>query len=353
MKQPWDTTKDLNQTLAEFLNKVRTWSDPHLVGYMESHDEERLMFKNLEYGNSDGSYNIKELNIALNRIKMAAPFFITVPEPKMIWQFGEMRYDFSINYPTGTEDSRTDRKPIRWDYLENEERYNLIRVYQELNNLKKNYDVFSTDDFSMNVLSAMKRIHLNHESMNVTILGNFNVIDAAMGPNFQHTGIWYDFFSGDSIEVTDVNGALLLKAGEFHIYSDEKLPSPEDDIISGNEIFADNDVPDEYRLLQNYPNPFNPSTTIKYSIPVISRQYTVGSLLAGQAGKKHQSFNQPINQSNSNLVSVQLKVYDVLGREIAVLVNENQAPGNYRVEFNGSNLSSGVYFYKLSAGSYT
>ncbi len=73
--------------------------------------------------------------------------------------------------------------------------------------------------------------------MNVTIIGNFNVIDDAMSPNFQHTGKWYDFFSGDSIEVTDINEGVFLKAGEFHIYSDEKLPTPEDDIITSIETF--------------------------------------------------------------------------------------------------------------------
>ena len=77
--------------------KNRGWSDPHLVGYMESHDEERLMFRNLAYGNSGGSYNIKSLNTALERMELAGAFFFTIPGPKMIWQFGELGYDFSID----------------------------------------------------------------------------------------------------------------------------------------------------------------------------------------------------------------------------------------------------------------
>ena len=77
-------------------------------------------------------------------------------------------------------------------------------------------------------------------------------------------------------------------------------------------------VPDAYSLLQNYPNPFNPTTTIKYSIP---------------------QFN-----------FVTLKVYDVLGNKIASFVNEEKTAGNYTVEFNAANLSSGVYFYRLQAG---
>jgi hypothetical protein len=80
-------------------------------------------------------------------------------------------------------------------------------------------------------------------------------------------------------------------------------------------------IPGEYILYQNYPNPFNPSTTIKYSIPELSR--------------------------------VTLKVFNVLGEEVTTLVNEEKIAGNYSIEFNASNLPSGVYFYRLQAGSFT
>jgi len=86
-------------------------------------------------------------------------------------------------------------------------------------------------------------------------------------------------------------------------------------------------IPEEFNLLQNYPNPFNPSTTIKYSIPNVT--------LSGVEGSR-----------------VQLKVYDIIGNEIATLVNEEKAPGVYSVTFDASKLSSGVYFYRLQAGSF-
>ncbi len=90
----------------------------------------------------------------------------------------------------------------------------------------------------------------------------------------------------------------------------------------------------DYALHQNYPNPFNPTTTIKYTVP------SVGISL---------------------MKSLQLKIYDMLGREVATLVNEHKEPGSYEIEFNASKLSSGIYFYKLTAhpkdggqaGSYT
>ncbi|MCH7770588.1 MAG: hypothetical protein IIA49_06170, partial [Bacteroidetes bacterium] len=120
----------------------RGWDVPHLISYMESHDEERLMFKNLQYGNSSGNYDIQNFPIAIQRIKLAAAFYFTIPGVKMIWQFGELGYDFSINYPCMTNNCRTDPKPIRWDYFEDGNRRNLYKVFQALINLKKDYSVF-------------------------------------------------------------------------------------------------------------------------------------------------------------------------------------------------------------------
>lgn len=82
-----------------------------------------------------------------------------------------------------------------------------------------------------------------------------------------------------------------------------------------------NNSPVSFSLSQNFPNPFNPSTMIQYSIPEAQ--------------------------------NVELKVYDLLGREVQTLVNTVQNPGSYNVMFNAQNLSSGVYFYRLTAGSYT
>ena len=95
------------------------------------------------------------------------------------------------------------------------------------------------------------------------------------------------------------------------------------DITTSTE--EDNVTATDFTLHQNYPNPFNPSTKIKFTIPSVGTH---------------------------DRVSVQLIIYDVLGKEIAKLVNEEKPAGSYEVEFNGSNLSSGVYFYKLQAGSF-
>jgi len=89
----------------------------------------------------------------------------------------------------------------------------------------------------------------------------------------------------------------------------------------------DEKLPDNFVLSQNYPNPFNPTTKIKYTI---SQSIILSEM--------------------KNLIPIQLKVYDILGNEIAILVNEEKPAGNYEVVFGGDGLTSGVYFYQLRAG---
>lgn len=295
--------------------KNRNFSSPKLVGYMESHDEERLMYENLQYGASSGNYNIKSLGTALARQKLAGAFFFTVPGPKMIWQFGELGYDISIFYPCGDDGCKTDPKPVKWEYWQETNRVNLYKTYAELIKLKQNYPAFSSTDFTIDAGSAMKKIKINDASMNVAILGNFGVTQASYNPGFQNTGKWYDFFSGDSITVSDVNMSVSLLPGEFKIYTTVKLPTPEAGIATSILEKDENEMPVDFNLDQNFPNPFNPSTTISFTIP------------------------------SSGMVN--LAVYNSIGELVKVLVNEQMAQGRYTTNFDASDLSSGIYFYRL------
>jgi 1,4-alpha-glucan branching enzyme len=302
--------------------KNRGWNHPTLVTYMESHDEERLMFKNLTYGNGSGTYQIKDLETALNRIKMAAAFFLTFPGPKMIWKFGELGYDYSINYPSGMEKDRLTPKPIRWDYFEDDSRSKLYQTYASLIKLRKSEVVFSDPEATveLSVTPAMKRIRSAHYNLKSVIIGNFGVTTDGINPQFWSTGTWYDFFSGDSIIVSNTTDEIVLEPGEFHIYTDRKLETPPDDIL--NSIDTDPTVLRKYSLSQNYPNPFNPSTTIEFEIAKSSQ--------------------------------VQIKIYDILGREVRELVNNKLAAGRYDILWDGKNqhgisVGSGVFIYEIQA----
>jgi 1,4-alpha-glucan branching enzyme len=223
--------------------KKRGWNDPHLVGYMESHDEERLMFKNQQYGFSSGSYNIKELNTALARMELAAAFFFTVPGPKMIWQFGELGYDYSIDY-----DCRVCNKPIPWDYYQTGVRKRVYQVWSALIDLKIHEPAFSSEDFTLYVSGAGKRIEINHPDMDVRIVGNFDVGNRTIDPSFSKQGWWYSFFDGDSIQVTDLHKPVTLAPGEYRIYTSKRLSTPE--ITTALQKIRAENAP-----FQVYPNP--------------------------------------------------------------------------------------------------
>lgn len=87
-------------------------------------------------------------------------------------------------------------------------------------------------------------------------------------------------------------------------------------------------IPYHFQLYQNFPNPFNPSTIIKFTIPNVE------------------------SRNASALQHVTLKIYDILGRVVSILVNEDKAPGNYEVKFDGTGLPSGIYFYTIKSGSF-
>ncbi len=140
-------------------------------------------------------------------------------------------------------------------------------------------------------------------------------------------------FKKDSVTVLWVpesEGQLIDTIWIFH--NAENHPNPYGLKIRGNATVTSvpgdgNKTPDRFYLSQNYPNPFNPTTKIKYQIPAV------------------------ISSEARNLF-VTFKVYDILGKEVATLVNEEKSAGKYEVEFNSSGLTSGIYFYSLKAGSY-
>ena len=310
-------TDNSNSDISWGSYQARSWNNPALVTYMESHDEERLMFKNITYGNSSGGYNVKNLSTAIDREKLAGAFFFTIPGPKMMWQFGELAYDYSIDY-----NGRVGNKPIRWDYYSDIKRNKLYKVYSYLINLKKNYDAFRTTNYALDVAGGTKRINLYNTEMDVTITGNFSVNSGTVNPNFSRTGKWYDYFSGDSITVSNTTAQLPILPGEFHIYTTKRLPVPEQGILSAVQEDNNSDITvKEYSLEQNYPNPFNPSTVIRFALP--------------KAG------------------NVNLSVYNVLGQKVAEILNKDMSSGIHTVSFNAGNLTSGIYFYRLESNGYT
>lgn len=300
-------------------HETRGWSEPHLVGYMESHDEQRMMYKNLNFGNASDAYNIKDLNTALNRQKMAGAFFFTIPGPKMLWQFGELGYEVGIN-----TNGRTGPKPIRWNYRDDTNRYRLYKTWQALIRLRNSHEAYTSPKSHVNVSvgGATKRIKFDHNDFQSVIAGNFGVTDRSVQPRFHRPGSWYDYFSGDTLNVQELDTSITYEPGEFHVYTTTRFEPPGDRILTDLRDREQAEKPGEFDLHQNYPNPFNPATNIQYELPRATR--------------------------------VQLIVYDVLGREVARLVDGvRKQAGVHSNRFEASGLSSGIYIIHLKAGSYS
>ncbi len=295
-------------------HKARGWAYHNLVGFMESHDEERLMYNNLNWGNENGNYSTKNPTTALERMAQAAAFFFTIPGPKMIWQFGELGYDYSIDYAC-----RTCPKPIKWNYYTSvPERLRLFKTYAALIKLKTNYPAFRTSDFVVSAWGQQKQIYINDPSMDACIFGNFDVADQNVYTGFQHTGSWYEYFSGDSLNVTNTQMTVPLLPGEFRIFTDTKLPLPDLSIPTG--IFQNEDPRLSFSL---FPNPFQNQTEIRFTL--------------------------------SQTENVLIEIYDVLGNKIRVIANHNFLPGNHLMVWDGTNesgtkMANGIYNFSFIAG---
>ena len=312
------------------------------VTYMESHDEQWMMFRNRAYGNSSGAYDVTDLATALDRQKLAGTFFFPVPGARMLWQFGELGYGWGdegeqclVNgeYPGECPDGvpgRTDPKPIRWDYYDDPDRRRLYETWAALIHLRSDYAIFTSPDTEFDgrlglVEGRWIKLSLpdapEGEPSEVVIVGNFGVEATAVAPIFPSSGTWYEFFSDTELSVGDPSVGLVLEPGEARIYTDVDVPSPEPGIF----VVADEPAaPAEaaaFRLAPAYPNPFIGAATVAYSVP--------------EAG------------------DVRLEVYDLLGRRVDVLVDAVQPAGAHRATLRADGLASGTYVVRLSAAGQT
>ena len=212
-------------------SSAESFTTPAEMGYMESHDEERLMYKNLQYGNSAGTYNIKNLATALNRQAGAAALFFTIPGPKMIWQFGERGYDIPIDFI-----SRVSAKPPHWEYMADTNRLKLWNTYAALINLRlSNPAVFNnpafTYDFNDNN-GLVKRFQIADTAsagIKITVIANMDVTAQTRTVTFQTTGTWNNYLSNgagtgingltnSTFTITNATQSITLQPGEYHVY---------------------------------------------------------------------------------------------------------------------------------------
>ena len=190
----------------------------NLISFGESHDEERLNYKNITFGNPNVSYPIKgNLAISLKRIELAAAFLFSIPGPKMIWQFGELGYDINIDY-----NGRTGDKPIKWEYYTDVNRKALYNAYAKFIKLKKSNSIFNTVNVNYNLTGGVKYIKLTEGTNTVVVVGNFDVINLTSNIDFGSAGVWVDAV-GNNINLLNATYSATLAPGEYHIFSKTAL----------------------------------------------------------------------------------------------------------------------------------
>jgi glycosidase len=237
-----------NSNLNWGVYKNRGWSEPHLVTYMESHDEERIMYEMSQYGKASGYYSTKDAIQGAHRIGLNSLFFLPLPGPKMIWQFGELGYDISIDDPC-----RLCEKPILWEYYDEWQRRNIYNIMANLNYLKNTYEIFSTKNITTWLSGDVKQYRLAHEGDYIQAVGNFEVVGKGTTVNLPTTGVWYEYFSGNTFEVNETQFNTTLEPGEYRLYSTMELDWKVD--MSPVNTFEVDGIHPDFEKLEIFPIP--------------------------------------------------------------------------------------------------
>lgn len=217
--------------------------EPTFISYAESHDEERNMYK----ANTYGAAGIKgNPDVYVKRVPLQMAFLALIPGSKMIWEFEEMGYDISINQCAGStkidDGCRTDNKPSafskKWDT--NELRMDAYNKSAKIIKLRTEHPEFFAKKFvkttNCNITASWKvrRIDIKYvdsentdNNVDIIVLGNFDPSkELSIAGSFSRTGAWYDYMTGDVINIDDVTKTIALAPGEFKIFTSRRITVP-------------------------------------------------------------------------------------------------------------------------------
>jgi glycosidase len=315
----WPSDWDLSAGYYGTTGGGRGLSQPNYIAYMESHDEERMQFKNAAYGNAKDSYSTKTLATGLKRDELAAVLYFSQPGPRMVWQFGELGYDFSINYcpndPTNPSNNcRTNPKPIRWDYQQDAGRRHLYNTYAALTQLRRQPVFANPTSYTQSLAGVVKTISLADADLAVVTCGNFGVEASPATLTFPSTGTWYNYLTGTTLSVVNTNMAVTLQPGEYAVYTSKKLTQTALPLATR--------APQTAAFgLSLVPNPAAGTTTIRYELPTAA--------------------------------TASVAVQTLLGQTIRQLAPARQTAGAQAQTLPLQGLAPGVYLVRLQAGDLT
>lgn len=227
--------------ISRMNSSSRGFAAHRLLGYAESHDEERLMYKNLQFGNtSNPAHNVKTLNVALSRMSAVGAVSLLVPGPKMIWHFGELGWENSIfacnngtvNSPSDASagDCKLDTKQQpQWvnNWLGDTNRSKIYNDWSKMITMKSVEPVFSGTATIANSSSLYPNIKITNSALalsqlkDVLIIANFNVTTQNVATGFPYIGTWYNLMDNTTITVSNVNDPITIAAGDYRIYGNK------------------------------------------------------------------------------------------------------------------------------------
>jgi hypothetical protein len=309
----------LSMGYATESNISRMTSDSHgftanrLMGYAESHDEERLMYKNIQYGNSNnGSHNVKDLNTALSRMSAIGAVSLLIPGPKMIWHFGDLGWDTSIfacnngivNDESGTipGDCKLDTKQQpQWtgSWLGNSSRNKIYNDWAKMITMKTVEPVFSGTVTVSNTNSLSPNIKITNSALestklkDVLILANFDVTDQSIVTGFPYAGVWYNLMDNTSINVTNVAATIAIPPGEFRIYGNKEA-------LLAIENF------EKPTAITLYPNPVSDYFILNTSVSKVAIYSLTGQLVKSFIGTGKATSEFSVSELNAGLYIVKV-----------------------------------------------
>jgi hypothetical protein len=212
----------------------------------------------------------------------------------MIWQFGELGYDYSINTCadlTTNSNCRTDAKPIKWDYYTDPNRLALYTTFSQLIKLKQNYPVFSATDFTTDLTGAQKSIILRKDASYAVALGNVDVASANYTVTFPSTGTYYEYFTQQTLNVASTSQTFTLQPGEYRLYTNFTTTGIADNPTAPKNAFN----------LSIYPNPSNGDTSLQLTS---TSGGTTSVEIYAMTGQKVASSNLTLQANTSTITNL-------------------------------------------------
>ncbi|WP_369753023.1 alpha-amylase family glycosyl hydrolase [Flavobacterium sp. WC2409] len=300
-----------NNDISRMNSTAHGFTKNRLMGYAESHDEERLMYKNIQYGANLNGYNVKTPSTALTRMSALGAVTLLVPGPKMIWHFGELGWDLSIfscnNGTVNTSsdatagDCKLDTKPQpQWvnNWLGDAGRGKIYTDWAKMIALKINEPVFVGTVTMASGTSLTPNIKITNSALastqlkDVLILANFDLSAQNVATGFPYTGTWYNLMDNTSINVTNVSATINIPAGEFRIYGNKVAA-----LAIANFEHKDNSI-------YLYPNPVENYFTLNSDVTKVEIFSITGQLMKSFKTNKNATFQYGVSDLGQGIYVV-------------------------------------------------